>query len=677
MGAEAADSTGKPSSTLFYMSPEQVRGEALDARSNLWSTGAILYEMATDRRAFEGDDLETVQHRILEETPEAPSQVRPKVHPALSQLIMKALAKSPSDRYQSGKELLLDLEACREAPQKPAAKKAAALMQGLNIPGRDPGANPNTAKPATVVPGTPRAAVVPAQPASAVPAPVAKVQGKVVPGSSEPTMLNAAGVEVEATGWKAKAAAASAAAAGTSAADLPKRDPTSQFVSNCIKASVASMEEEAQSAAVTAKPRFNADPMMAEDSKSGGAGSRSFSEVNELPPLKEAMPAGDPQPTAEVEADGVPEPEPAPKIPLRIRAARQEKKKFTLPPMPKVDPKLLLYGIGGAVAVILLFISIVGLYIHFHNTDDDITSAPAASGQSAAAGSAPAQRAATPVPAPTAQPAQGEAPQPEVVTRTFPLAGKHGGRRKGVAPVSTPTIIPGQLAINSTPEGAQIQVDGRSDNTWATPYTLTGLLPGQHTINVSKQGFAPEARTLDITSGGKSFLVVHLAQLGSTVSLGSEPSGASVLVDGKDTGRLTPTQIVLDRGTHTILLRKPGYLEETTTADLLAGQTFHYAPQLRVLGSAQDIKTVNKLKKLFGGNDGQAGMGKVTIKTAPKGAQITVNQRMMDKLSPVEFLANPGNYVIDLTLSGYKPVHRVITVERDGKLILDETMVRE
>ena len=95
--------TGRLSSILHYMSPEQVRGEATDGRSNLFSLGAIFYEMVTERKAFDREDAESVRQGILDSTPVAPLHVNPKVHPLLSDLIMKALAKDPAERYQSGK----------------------------------------------------------------------------------------------------------------------------------------------------------------------------------------------------------------------------------------------------------------------------------------------------------------------------------------------------------------------------------------------------------------------------------------------------------------------------------------------------------------------------------------------------------------------------------------------
>jgi hypothetical protein len=70
-------------------------------------------------------------------------------------------------------------------------------------------------------------------------------------------------------------------------------------------------------------------------------------------------------------------------------------------------------------------------------------------------------------------------------------------------------------------------------------------------------------------------------------------------------------------------------------------------------------------------------MGAVNVKTQPKGAQVAVNNRILDKFAPVDFFLNPGTYVIDITLSGYKPVHRVVEVQKGGKVAVEESMERE
>ena len=132
VGRFTAQMPGIPS-ILQYMSPEQVRGESIDGRSNLFSLGAMFYEMVTDRKAFDREDAESLRQSILESTPVPPMHVNPKLHPVLSDLIMKALAKDPAERYQNGRELLDDLEKCKESKPQ-AAKQAAAPVKSPAIP---------------------------------------------------------------------------------------------------------------------------------------------------------------------------------------------------------------------------------------------------------------------------------------------------------------------------------------------------------------------------------------------------------------------------------------------------------------------------------------------------------------------------------------------------------------
>ena len=217
-------------------------------------------------------------------------------------------------------------------------------------------------------------------------------------------------------------------------------------------------------------------------------------------------------------------------------------------------------------------------------------------------------------------------------------------------------------------------VDGHHNPTWVTPFNMTGLGPGQHIVSVNKLGFAPQTRTIDVASGSKSFLVVELAAAGATLSVSSQPSGAELFLDGKATGRTTPLQMQIDRpGNHSLMVRKPGYLEETVTANLQAGQTFQFAPELRELGVTDNIVIGGRFKKIFGGSE-TAGTAMVTVRTQPKGAQVAVNHHILDKSAPVDFYLKPGLYVIDLTLSGYKSAQRVLNVDKNGKFTVEETL---
>jgi hypothetical protein len=95
------------------------------------------------------------------------------------------------------------------------------------------------------------------------------------------------------------------------------------------------------------------------------------------------------------------------------------------------------------------------------------------------------------------------------------------------------------------------------------------------------------------------------------------------------------------------------------------------------LGSTDEIRaTGGRFKKVFGHGDA-SDMGIVSVKTQPKGAQIMVNSRVLDKTSPFDFYLNPGTYVLNITMSGYRPIHRVITVEEGEKVAIEESLQPE
>ena len=101
--------TGSVAGTVTYMSPEQVRGEQLDARSDLFSFGAVLYEVATGKTPFPGDTTGVIFDAILNRAPVTPSRLNPQVPPKFEEIIHKALEKDRELRYQSAGEMRSDL----------------------------------------------------------------------------------------------------------------------------------------------------------------------------------------------------------------------------------------------------------------------------------------------------------------------------------------------------------------------------------------------------------------------------------------------------------------------------------------------------------------------------------------------------------------------------------------
>ncbi len=149
----AQTQAGTAMGTLPYMSPEQLRGETVDARTDLYAAGAVLYEMATGRRAFPQTQPPLVIDSILHQPPQPPRELNGQISAGLEAVILKALEKELTRRYQSAKELLEDLRRLStgellSATRQPSAQKrrvailavgalaaTLALLVGLNVGG--------------------------------------------------------------------------------------------------------------------------------------------------------------------------------------------------------------------------------------------------------------------------------------------------------------------------------------------------------------------------------------------------------------------------------------------------------------------------------------------------------------------------------------------------------------
>jgi len=123
-GAEPELTITQPGTLMgspYYISPEQARGEHADARSDLYSTGAMLYEMVTGRPPFEASGPGGAYAIIaahLHQAPQSPAEVNPRVSPELARIILKALAKNPAERFASAEEFLVALKSIAMDPSR-------------------------------------------------------------------------------------------------------------------------------------------------------------------------------------------------------------------------------------------------------------------------------------------------------------------------------------------------------------------------------------------------------------------------------------------------------------------------------------------------------------------------------------------------------------------------------
>ncbi|HET9180578.1 MAG TPA: serine/threonine-protein kinase [Candidatus Angelobacter sp.] len=544
-------STGQVLGTPNYMSPEQVKGRPLDGRSDLFSFGVILYEMLTGEKPFVGQNVTTIIYKIVNENPIAPRDLDVTVHPGLSAIVTRALAKSPDDRYQNGADLVRDLESYKlaGAPLHATSKiTPAKLITGkLNL-------------------------------------------GKITSGKL--------------------------AAMSTTHPPQP------------------------------ALPHEKTLVLPAKAANGNGSGATAAAAAPAKAPRQVRQPA------------------------RQIRAPRKE-------------------VLIAAAALIVLLGSAMAGYAFMHTRSRMRQLQAQMNVQQETHQEQVLRQQKTALPAVTAsKPAHDDVIAPDT-TVTFvklpkpkraPVLLRPVKARKATSSPNQVYTQQSELTFDSKPEGAKVEIDGWSEPNWVTPFTASHLAAGYHTIAFSKPGYLPKAEAAQSAVGKSVPIFAELSPAVSTLVITSNPSGANVWVDGKDSGKITPAQLTVEKGPHRVVVRKAGFKDATADETVAEGQTVSFSPML--LSANENIKDAsngNLLKRMFGGenNDVPEGKGLVHIRTEPEGATIIVDGRTAPKKTNVRWPADPGVYSILLEMPGYKTVQRNIRVVQGKIVSVDEILEKQ
>jgi len=579
--------------TPSYMSPEQVKGRAVDGRSDIFSLGVLLYEMVTGEKPFPGQNITTVIYKIVNEEPVPPRQINPSIHPGISAVVIKALAKEAEARYQSCREMLEDLRNYRSiapgaSPDKTMVAGGAGLpnatlpLAGTGV-GAQGGRNFHAEDPMTMA--TTRS--LNARASSPTQTPVVRRTGPITPIVEQPKKKSVIGSIFIAL-----------VLLGVIAYGVQKLRPVIEDARK-INAAQKQTEKDAAAAAVTAPAESGTNTTPASP-----AGTEAPAAAIPEPVAAEKKPA---EPPAEKPVPKKAEPvvsRQAAEYQGRIEEAISEKGLHGRARVEAIGNTLVLAGKlrPAEHGALLKFLrdapASVRVVDHIEYED-----APVAESRRGADGGHPI-------------PTGGRGAihvVTDLIGATAVLRGS-GGRvvsqcqtpcsfmdltperyglevqKDGYQPMQTALQVKAGsvvdqkvtleslakgLYITSKPAGADVFINGAKQS-GQTPVTLP-LAPGPYNLVLRVPGYDGYAGSVQVKDNIQTQLDVQLKEK-STVRVAwaqvvTTPTGAEILVDGTSTGQTTPSRVQVPAGMHTVTVRLTGYQQVRRTIQATEGGT--------------------------------------------------------------------------------------------------------
>jgi serine/threonine-protein kinase len=328
--------------------------------------------------------------------------------------------------------------------------------------------------------------------------------------------------------------------------------------------------------------------------------------------------------------------------------------------------------VGGVVSGLIV---IVVAALLFQHRTPELPDDPATQSKPGTSSPAPFSRKTAQSQDAQSQDAQGaQDTQGQARTHTSSRASR-AARNAAAAPVAPPAPAEGQLIVSSMPMGATVEIEGRAGQQWKAPQTIPGLTAGTYKVTFNMPGYATETRSVQVSGGARTPVDVRMTAVKGFITVTGTP-GAHVLINGKDTGKVTPIEFLVEPGPQTVVVRKQGFLDASTDLKVAVGQSVNYAPKLMAAGRTDNIQIVGSggVGKLFGGNGSSQGMARIEIKSEPKGAQVMVNGTPLQKATPLEIQVEPGSYDIVIQKDGYKPIHENAIVGIDDRIKINRPL---
>jgi hypothetical protein len=613
--------------TPSYMSPEQVKGRAVDGRSDIFSLGVMLYEMITGEKPFPGQSITTVIYKIVNEEPVPPRQINPSIHPGISAAVMKALAKDPETRYQSCRELLEDLRNYRATANVGGSPQSTMVLGGANSPTATMAMNgPGLRGMHNDIATTTAAQSLAARTGSPNQTPGLRRTGPIA-AYEEPKRKSIVGTIF-----------AALLLLGVIAYGAYKLRPVYEDVRQTHVAAATAAKETpvtpAEATPTTAPPKADPSDSAGESTSAPPPDAKSISApppdakptslplAASLDPKPKSPAVAAPPAVAEVKSSELVAEKPAPKKLeplLSARAAEFKQRVEEAIARRGLTGKAKVQGVGNTLVLAgklhpadhggllkLLGAAPTGIRVVDHVEDDDSRAVSAAN------------------PIDNVRPV---------------LSPDRGG-------IHVDTNVAGAVALLHGPRGRVL-------NQCQTPCSFNNLPPARYSLEVKKDGYRPVQTALEVT-GEVSDQKITLESLAKGLLVTSEPPGAEAFINGAKQSGQTPVTMPLAPGHYNLVLRLQGFEA--------------YSEQVQVKDNAQ-TQVAAKLNERSASRVAWA-----EVETDPKGADIWVDGTPTGKSTPSRIELPTGIHTVLLKLEGFQPIKRTVQLSEGGTISLSESL---